>query len=291
MLGQHLELDPAVGRLLDLLRPGDEHVARERVRGRNPARHGEHGLRRRGGRAGDERKRGGEQGERAKGVHGCLRCGSRPAKSVSFPARRSRSVCLHRRRGRPARAPAAFLVNPERHDIAPTAARLRRSRRDGPADGVAPRRRRPRDDAVRHRARPRRRRRRDARRRARRRARRPSSPRAATSSSRWCRTARSCSRSSQATTACCAASGQERCCSTPRRRSPGSPKRPGALLARRRRRDGRRAGLGRGVGREGGRARLHVRRRGGRHRARPAAARASWARRCSISARSARATR
>ena len=79
---------------------------------------------------------------------------ARPAKSVSFPARRSCSVCLHRRRGLPAGRRAGSLVNPERHDIAPTAARLRRSRRDGSADGVAPRRRRPRDHAVRRRARP-----------------------------------------------------------------------------------------------------------------------------------------
>ena len=37
----------------------------------------------------------------------------------------------------------------------PLVARLRRSRRHGPADGLAPRRRRPRDDALRHRTRPR----------------------------------------------------------------------------------------------------------------------------------------
>ena len=54
---------------------------------------------------------------------------------------------------------------------------------------------------------------------------------------------------------------------------PWLTERSGRLLAERRRGDGRRAGFGRAVGRRGRRARLHVRRRRGRHRARPAAAR------------------
>jgi hypothetical protein len=54
MLGQHGELDAAVGRLLDLGGPALEHHARQMMLGRHPRRHGEGGLGGRGRRRGEE---------------------------------------------------------------------------------------------------------------------------------------------------------------------------------------------------------------------------------------------
>ena len=87
VLGQHLELDPPVGRLLHVGGPHAQHVARQVVRGRYPARHREHGLRlRRNAEAAARRPR---RAARGSGRPACIRLRrpSRPSKSVSSPAR------------------------------------------------------------------------------------------------------------------------------------------------------------------------------------------------------------
>ena len=89
MLGQHLQLDPAVGGLLHLLSPDRKHVFGQQMARRHPARHGEGGLRGGGPRHDRERCAG-----KDRSTHECCVGKTRhcryPPKSATSP---NRGIC------------------------------------------------------------------------------------------------------------------------------------------------------------------------------------------------------
>ncbi len=213
MLRQHLELDAALRRRLDVLGPDAQHVARQRMGRRRPSStsSGSFAPTRR---CAPARAQGEGAASVAKRRHAILRVSDR--KSVSFPDVGMRVACsgaadtsYSARLSHDAttsRIPSVGFIGlgvmggPMAAHLAasrPRACAVRRARGPCDADSRRPspaRRRRPR---------------------------RPTSRGAATSSSRWCRTAKSCATSSPDRTACSPASGRARCCSTRRRPSRG----------------------------------------------------------------------
>ena len=118
MLGQHLELDPAVGRLLDVGRPARCSTSRvSEVRRADPARHGEHGLRRRRRRGRGRAARAvAQRGEEAEGdaMSSVLQATSNGGRKVYRRPKRSRQYvpCCNAARSCRLRPSSIDLVNP-----------------------------------------------------------------------------------------------------------------------------------------------------------------------------------